>query len=255
MYNYIPHPSNFGKSSITISLLIEEGHAAYGVYWLILELLRDCPGYRVGNNGKAIAWAIHCNDVGLVDRVLHNFGLFDVDDNGLLFSPWLCSQMEAYDERKKKLQEAGRRGAAKRFAPAASTDGQAIATPSVEDGQAIAYNITQPNIMQPNITQPTQAMAEDWKEICRNQGASIDPLELEDISKRQTPGHANGYVLQCCLQYGMGKNVYSALCRLTDDADISHPTYKRFVALVKRIQAEKYRPEYPANFFFSKILG
>lgn len=255
MYNYIPHPSNFGKSSMITALLIEEGHAAYGVYWMVLELLRDCPGYRIGNNVKSIAWSIHCNDVELVGRVLQNYGLFDIDDDGLLFSPWLCQQMEAYDERKKKLQEAGRRGAAKRFAPAATDDGQAIASPSVEDGQAIAYNVTKRNITQHDITQPTQAIAEDWREICRNQGESIDPLELEDVSKRQAPGHANGFILQCCLQYGMGRNVYTALCRLTNDADVSHPSYKHFVTLVKRIQAEKYRPDHPANFFFSKILG
>ena len=236
-------------------LLIEEGHPGYGIYWLVMELLRDCPGYRIGNNEKSIAWSIHCNDVDLVCRVLHNYGLFDVDDDGLLFSPWLCQQMEAYDERKKKLQEAGRRGAAKRFAPAASDDGQAIASPSVGDGEAIAYNVTKRNITQHDITQPTQAIAEDWREICRNQGAAIDPVELEEVAKSQVPGHARGYIMQVCLQYGMGKNVFSALCELTNDADVSQPTYKKFVTIVKRIQAEKYRPEYPANFFFSKILG
>lgn len=255
MYNYIPHPSNFGKSSMITTLLIEEGHAAYGAYWLILECLRDCPGYRVGNNAKTIAWSIHCNDVPLIERILHNFGLFDVDDNGLLFSPWLCSQMEAYDERKKKLQEAGRRGAAKRFAPAAAEDGQAIASPSVVDGEAIAYNIMQPNITKPNITKPTQAMAEDWREICRNQGEKFTVEELDNSFNDSPEGHAPGYIAQVCLHYGIGKNVYFALIELTENAKLTNSNYIKFCTLVKRIQAEKYRPEYPANFFLSKILG
>lgn len=237
------------------TLLIEEGHAAYGIYWLLLEILRDCPDYRISPNPKALAWSIHCNDVSLVERVIRNYGLFDLDDNGLMFSPWLLEQMEAYDSKKKKLQEAGRRGAAKRFATPDKSDGQAIATPSVKDGQAIAYNITKPNILQPNITQPTQAMAEDWREICRNQGNSIDPMELETVSSIQSEGHAQGYIMQVCIQYGMGRNVYNALCRVTEDARVSNPTYRKFCALVERIQKEKYRPEYPANFFFSKILG
>ena len=237
------------------NLLIEEGHAAYGVYWLILEILRDCPNYRVSPSPKALAWSIHCNDVSLVERVLRNYGLFDIDDNGLLFSPWMLEQMEAYDSKKKKLQEAGRRGAAKRFA--SQNNGEAIATPSVENGEAkaILYNVTKHNITQHNITQPTQAVAEDWREICRNQGASIDPMELESISSIQSEGHAQGYIMQVCIQYGMGRNVYSALCRVTEDARVSNPTYRKFCALVDRIQKEKYRPEYPANFFFSKILG
>lgn len=236
-------------------LLIDEGHPGYGVYWMVLELLRDCPAYRISNNVKSIAWSIHCNDVELVGRVLQNYALFDIDDNGLLFSPWLCQQMGAYDERKKKLQEAGRRGAAKRFAPAASEDGQAIASPSVEDGQAIAYNVTQHNITKHDITQPTQAVAEDWREICRNQGAAIDPIELGNVASIQTEGHAQGYIMQVCIQYGMGRNVYNALCRITEEARVSNPTYRKFCTIVERIQKEKYRPEYPANFFFSKILG
>lgn len=237
------------------ALLIEEGHAAYGIYWMVLELLRDCQDYRIGDNAKSIAWAIHSNDVDLVYRVLHSYGLFDKDSNGLLYSPWLCDIMQAYDDRKRKLQEAGRRGAAKRFAAAGREEGQAIATPSVEEGQAIAYNITQHNITQPNVMLSDASYAQEWKDICRNQGPAIDPLELENIGAKQKDGHANGYILQCCLQYGMGKRVYSALCELTNDADVSHPMYKHFTTLVKRIQAEKYRPEYPANFFFSKLLA
>lgn len=237
------------------NLLIEEGHAAYGIYWLLLEILRDCPNYRISPNPKTLAWSVHSSDVSLVERVLKNYGLFELDDDGLLFSPWLLEQMEAYDSKKKKLQEAGRRGAAKRFATPDKSDGQAIATPSVEDGQAIAYNITQHNIMQPNITQPTQAMAEDWREICRNPGPKVDENLLEAICKTDPEGHACGYIAQVCMQYGMGRNVYNALCRVTEDAKVSNPTYRKFCTLVERIQKEKYRPEYPANFFFSKILG
>lgn len=255
MYNYIPHPSNCRVSSSLLSLLVREGAAGYGVYWMLLEVLRDAPDYRVEYDREVLSYSLHLDDVILLGRVCEQYKLFDIDNDGYLSSPWLCQQMEAYDERKKKLQEAGRRGAAKRFAPAASEDGKAIATPSVEDGKAIAYNVTKHNITRHDITQPTQALAEDWREICRNQGTSIDPIELEEVAKSQVPGHARGYIMQVCLQYGMGKNVFSALCGITNDADVSHPTYKKFVTIVKRIQTEKYRPEYPANFFFSKILG
>ena len=254
MYNYIPHPSNSRQASGLITLRIEEGAAGYGIYWMILELLRDSPDYKMGDNYKAIAFAINEPDTALVQRVCHNFGLFDFDSSGLMFSPWLSSQMESYDSRKKKLQEAGRRGAAKRFNT--SGDGQAIATPSAEDGQAIAIlpNITQPNITQPNISQPTQANAWEWKEICRNQGEKLTAEDLETFCKDNPDGHCPGYIAQVCYHYGIGKNAYYGLIDATDNANLSNPTYKKFCTLVKRIQAEKYRPEYPANFFFSKIL-
>lgn len=237
------------------NLLIEEGHAAYGIYWLLLENLRDCPGYRITPSPKTLAWSIHCNDVSLVERVIRNYGLFDFDDDGLMFSPWLCEQMEAYDSKKKKLQEAGRRGAAKRFSSAEKQDGQAIATPSVEDGQAIVYNISQYNKTQHNITQPTQALAKDWREICRYPGEKFTAEDIENSFNDVPEGHNPGYVAQVCMQYGIGRNVFFALIEIMENAKMTNTNYRKFCSIVKRIQAERYHPEYPANFFFSKILG
>lgn len=253
MYNYIPHPSNISKSSMLTSLLIEEGHAAYGIYWMVLELLRDCPGYKVGDNVKSIAWSIHSTDLDLVSRVLHNYGLFDQDSDGLLFSPWLLEQMEAYDNKKKKLQEAGRRGAAKRFA--SRDNGEAIATPSMEDGEAkaILYNVTKRNITQDNPTTSTEVGGEDWRKVCLCQGDKVDEGLVEAIAMSQPEGHASGYVAQVCQQYGIGQNVMDYLLRTTENAKLTNSRYIKFVALIKRIEREKYSPAHPANFICSKI--
>lgn len=253
MYNYIPHPSNISKSSMITALLIEEGHAAYGIYWMVLELLRDCPNYKIGNNAKSIAWAIHSTDVDLVDRVLHNYGLFDRDDDGLLFSPWLQEQMEAYDAKKRKLQEAGRRGAAKRFA--SRDNGEAIATPSSGDGEAkaILYNVTQRNITLHEKTTSPDVAGEDWRGICSNQGLKVDDDLVAAIAATQPEGHAPGYVAQVCRQYGIGQNVMDYLLRITDNASLTDGRYIKFCALIKRIEREKYSPAHPANFICSKI--
>lgn len=238
---------------MVLSLLIEEGHAAYGVYWMVLELLRDCPNYKISNNTKSIAWAIHCNDVSLVDRVLHNYGLFDLGDDDLLFSPWLAGQMSAYDDKRKRLQEAGRRGAAKRAE--LNKDREALATLPLEDreAKAIKYNITQHNITEQNITPPSEGNEGNWKEICLNQSLKVDDELVSAIAQTSPPGHAPGFIAQVCRQYGMGQNVLDWLLTATDNANLTHPSYKQFVALTKRIEAEKWVPKHPANFFLSKI--
>lgn len=235
------------------SLLIEEGHAAYGIYWMVLELLRDNPSYKVGDNVKSIAWAIHCQDLGLVDRVLHNYGLFDIDDSGLLFSPWLIDQMEAYDAKKRKLQEAGRRGAAKRFA--LKNSGEAIATPPMDGGEANSniYNVTQHNVTYHNPTTSTDVDGEDWRTICQSQGLKVDDDFVAAIAATQPEGHAPGYVAQVCRQYGIGQNVLDYLLRITDNAAINNNRYASFVALVRRIEREHYVPKHPANFICSKL--
>lgn len=243
MYNYIPHPSNCRVSSAVLSLRIEEGAAGYGVYWMVLELLRDAPNFRYSSSPKAIAFAINEHDSALVERVIKNYGLFDIDGDGLLMSPWLLDAMDAYSDKKQKLQEAGRRGAAKRWGAAHSSDGQAIATPSMEDGQAIAHNITQHNITEPNETIPVPP-----------DGERVDVEYFDTLCKTQPAGHAPGFVAQVCLKYGMLRATCDAICERTDNANTSNPTYGKFVALVKRIQAENWTPKHPDGFFMKKLF-
>lgn len=253
MYNYIPLPTNMRDFSQVLTLRIEEGSAGYGIYIMVLQLLRDMPGYSMGDNAKRIAFALNEPDSTMVERVLHNYGLFVVDDNGLLSSPWLTEQLSAYDSKKKKLQEAGRRGAAKRFA--SSSNGEAIATPSDGDGEAIAilHNATQYNISKENETTPSESVEEDWKSICASQGLRVDEDYVVAIAATQPEGHAPGYIAQVCCQYGIGQNVLDYLLRVTDNANKNDRRYKQFCSLVNRIQREKYNPQYPANFFCSKL--
>lgn len=255
MYNYIPHPSNCSKSSMITTLLIEEGHAAYGIYWMVLELLRDCPRYRIGHNPKAIAWSIHCQDVDLVSRVLDNYGLFDQDGDGLLFSPWLLDQMSSYDDKKRRLQEAGRRGAAKRFAKGG--DREAIATLPGEDREAIAiqYNVTQRNVTLHDVTQPSGTDGLDVDFICKNQGPEVSVELLEALTTTRTEGHAPGYLAQLCMHYHMGERVLEAMQALTNNADLTNPRYKALCAKIRDMEAKKWRPNMPANFFLKFLTN
>ena len=239
--------------SQVLTLRIEEGSAGYGVYVMILQLLRDMPNYSMSDEHKRIAFALNEPDVDMVYRVMHKYGLFELDVNGLLFSPWLSEQLSSYDQKKKKLQEAGRRGAAKRFGT--NNNGEAIATPSNGDGEAIAIpcNATQYNITRDNKTTPSESCEEDWKSICASQGLRVDEDYVVAIASTQPEGHAPGYVAQVCCTYGIGQNVLDYLLRITDNANKADRLYKAFCGLVQRIQRDKYTPTYPTNFFCSKL--
>lgn len=252
MYNYIPLPSNMRDFSSVVTMRIEEGSSGFGVYVMLLSLLRDMPDYRVGDNAKRLAFVINEGDVSLVDRVCHQYGLFDIDDDGLLYSPWLCQAMEAYDEKKKKLREAGRKGAAKRFGSSSMDDGQAIATPSMDDGQAIA-NTTYHNLTYRNMTQPdTKGSVQDWRDIVELPSPLVSMELVEALSSTSPEGHAPGYIAQVCHRYKMKESTLNYLCELTNNADIGNSTYQSFVSLVSRIEREKWTPSHPDNFFLSK---
>lgn len=255
MYNYIPHPSNARQASTCVSLLIEEGFAGYGLYWAILEVLRDAPNYRYSPDPRVWAYVLHAPDVDQVGRVLTRYGLFEHDDDGLLFSPWLMESLGSYDETKRRRSEAGRKGAARRWAHSSGDDGKAIAMPSGDDGKAIAYNPMQPNVMQDNNTLPSGEVTEAWREICFNQGPKVDHDLVSAICESQPEGHAPGYIAQECERYGMGSRVLEYLCELTDNAKVDNSTFRRFVALVQRLNREKWTPDKPANFFLSKLLS
>lgn len=238
-----------------VTLLIEEGYEGYGLYWAILEVLRDSPRYRYNPDSRVWAYVLHARDIEQVERILTKYGLFDTDDNGLLFSPWLIEQLETYDDTRRKRQEAGKRGAASRWGVSSSRDGNAIAKPSLDDGNAIAYNQTNiTNSMQENES-PSMAGGVDIRLLCQEQGEPISPELLQTLCDTQQEGHAPGYIAQVCLQYKMGENVLNFLCERTNNAEVAHPLYKQFVALVRRIQAEKYPLKYPANFFLTKLFS
>lgn len=243
MYNYIPHPSNSRVASQVLALRIEEGAAGYGVYWMLLELLRDAPSYKFSSNPKALAFAINEHDVQLVERVVRNYGLFDFDDSDLMFSPWLLKAMGEYDDRKAKLREAGRRGAAHRWSSSSREDGQAIATPSVEDGQAIAYNATKPNVTLRDITLPDPSGS-----------PKVGVEYLEKICEVKREGFAPGYIAQVCMQYGMTEATCNFIVERSNGGEVANPTFKKFNELVHRIQGEKWTPKHPDGFFLKKVF-
>lgn len=243
MYNYIPHPSNSRMASKVLSLRIEEGAAGYGIYWMLLELLRDAPSYKISANPKALSFAINEADSATVERVVRNYGLFDFDNEGLMFSPWLCEAMGEYDDRKAKLREAGKRGAAHRWGEKGSKDSEAIATPLQNNGEAIALNPTQHNTTLHDIILPDPSGSQ-----------KVGVEYLEKICEVKKEGFAPGYIAQVCMQYGMTEATCNFLVERTNGGEVVHPTFKKFNELVHRIQGEKWTPKHPDGFFLKKVF-
>lgn len=243
MYNYIPHPSNCRVSSTLTRMLMHEGVEGYGIYWMLLEMLRDCPSYKTFFFPESFAYAMHCNDVEKVTRVCRDYRLFEFDQEDNMWSPWLCEVMGEYDDRKQKLREAGRRGAAHRWGGAAGNNGEAIATPLQNNGEAIAHNVTQPDMTSRDITLPDPSGS-----------PKVGVEYLERICEVKREGFAPGYIAQVCMQYGMTEATCNFLVERTNGGEVVHPTFKRFNDLVHRIQGEKWTPKHPDGFFLKKVF-
>lgn len=255
MYNYFPHPSNARQSSMCVTLLVNEGFAGYGLYWAIIELLRDAPNYKYTADEKLLAYVLHAPDAEQVKRVIKNFGLFVFDDDGLMFSPWLLESLGSYDEQKKKLQEAGRKGAARRWARAHGDNGQAIDTPLMDNGQAIAYNPTKSNVSEQNLTQPNHSDRQGLSEVLSSETHKISEEYYLAAAERKDYEGGQAYLLQECYRRGLSIEAFHYLLEHTDNGNTDNSTYRVFCLLCKRVDSEKYPVKYPDNFYLRKIFG
>lgn len=244
MYNYIPHPSNCRVSSELLALLANEGPSGYGIYWMLLEMLRDAPEYKLEFNEKLLSFSLHLTDAEVLKRVVQQYNLFTIDKNGRFSSPWLCGAMEEYDSRKKKLQEAGRRGAHNRWGGASNENSKPIATLSDFDSEPLPPDTIPYNVTQQDFTLPDTSG-----------GDKVGPEFLEMMCQTQPEGHAPAYVAQVCMQYGMTEATHSFICEHSNNAKVDHPTFRKFVAIVKRIQAENWVPKHPDAFFIKKLFA
>lgn len=132
MNSYFPHDSNARNDAKILKVRMKYGAEGYGVYFMLLERLRDDSEYMSIKDYNMIAFDLRV-DASLIKDIVENFGLFAFADNGECFySESFNKRMLIKDEVSNKRAAAGKKGAAKRW------NGKAIAKPSSENSKAIA---------------------------------------------------------------------------------------------------------------------
>ena len=106
---YFSHDSNAHNDEKLINLRIKHDWQGYGLYWAIVELLRDANAYRLQCNFKALAYILH-SDPDIIKSIINAFDLFIIDND------YFCS--ESLNNRMKLREEKSinaRRSANKRW--------------------------------------------------------------------------------------------------------------------------------------------
>lgn len=107
--NYFSHDSNARNSDKLIRLRMRHKAAGYGVYFMILERLREEPGYMSVKDYNMIAFDLR-EDASLIKSVVEDFGLFVFTEDGKYFySESFKRRMAIKDEKAKRQSEAGRK--------------------------------------------------------------------------------------------------------------------------------------------------
>lgn len=111
---YFSHDSNARNDVKVIKLRRQLGLEGYGLYWCLIEMLRDTPDYKLPIDAvDDIAFSLNISKEK-VETVINNYDLFTIDSMQF-FSERLIRNMEKYSESKKRLSEAGKAGMAKRY--------------------------------------------------------------------------------------------------------------------------------------------
>lgn len=122
---YFPHDSN-AKDDPKCVLLIEQlGMEGYGIYWMLIETLREQPDYTYPVANIPALGRRYNTTAEKVKTVVCNYGLFTVKDDKIFFSDSLNRRMLAFEEKRAKRSEAGRLGNAARW-KTSQTDRNAI---------------------------------------------------------------------------------------------------------------------------------
>jgi hypothetical protein len=97
---WFQHDSN-ARDDPKCSLLIDQlGLEGYGIYWVLLETLRDQPGYRYPLALLPMLARKYLTTAEKMKVVVGNYGLFCVDEGEFFLSPALCRRMMKWDEKR-----------------------------------------------------------------------------------------------------------------------------------------------------------
>lgn len=124
--NSFVHDSNARNDERILALRIHHGAAGYGVYFMLLERLRDDKDYMCVKDYNTLAFDLRV-DASLVKSVVECFGLFTLTEDGTkFFSESFSRRMEHAKVVSQRRSAAGRKGG---FAKAVSQKGPHTAEP------------------------------------------------------------------------------------------------------------------------------
>lgn len=113
--NYFSHDSNARNSDKLIRLRMRHKAAGYGVYFMILERLREEPDYMSAKDYNMIAFDLR-EDASLIKSVVEDFGLFAfTEDDKCFYSESFNRRMAVKDEKARRQSEAGRKAMQRRW--------------------------------------------------------------------------------------------------------------------------------------------
>lgn len=113
--SYFSHDSNARNDEKILAVRMRHGAEGYGIYFMLIERLRDEANYTSVKDYNMIAFDLRVSAEKL-KSIVEDFGLFTFTDDGKRFySESFMTRMQLKDEKTKRRSEAGKKGMEKRW--------------------------------------------------------------------------------------------------------------------------------------------
>lgn len=264
-----------------------EGAAGYGIYVMLLELMRDSEDQQLYDDPESLSFAIHEDDIALITRVCHDYSLFTLTGDKCLQSPFLAMCQQQADERAAKAREWGKMGAKARYSradqrqpspdpgldPGANHPGSAADHGNKPYTLPMGGGMDSPCIIQNNQTivdqkennQPTTKSklvslewlglpGGDWLEMCRS-NPTLDICSVEERFGMSLDRSHNPLMLrEWIANWPIPEQLYTTLRLLSDDWRVDHPVFMAINAVRVHAQKTQYRPAHPWEYLISTAI-
>ena len=167
------------------------GAEGYGIFFMLIERLREEEGYKSTIDYTTLAFDLRV-EPEKVKQVVENYDLFKFTEDGKYFySDSFNERMEMMDTKRKKLAEAGKKGAEKRWGNKPK-DSNAIATPKQShsnpnsdliaiDSNKIKLNKIKLNKTKINKSKVVVAETNETKNLADEPATTTEQKQISDV--------------------------------------------------------------------------
>ena len=104
---YFSHDSNAKQDPKIIKLRFKHGWEGYGLFWALVELLRDQDEYKMQTDYDSIAFALQTHSE-TIKSIINDFDLFVIDSEGCFYSDSLLERMKFMENKSKKASDSAK---------------------------------------------------------------------------------------------------------------------------------------------------
>ena len=104
---YFSHDANAKDDPKILRLRMDLGWEGYGLFWALVELLRNESDHRMRMHYKSIAFALQTHETS-IEKIVNDYDLFCTDGH-FFWSESLLKRMELKEERSEKARESAKK--------------------------------------------------------------------------------------------------------------------------------------------------